>query len=117
MALYLFEAVYSNQSWATEIGITPSRVEEMGSQAEEKRNLAGDIGDVVTKYEGNMVGCYYAFGDRDMILLADFPKPEYAAAFSLGASATGLLKSMTTTPLLTAEQKDAAVEHAMAKHC
>ena len=48
--------------------------------------------------------CFYAFGDYDLVLIADFSSPEGAAAFSLAATAGGAVKTLKTTPLLTIEQ-------------
>jgi uncharacterized protein with GYD domain len=58
---------------------------------------------------GKLEAMYYAFGDRDVILIADMPDNVSAAAVSLAASSTGLVRTRTT-PLLTVEETDAALK-------
>jgi hypothetical protein len=47
---------------------------------------------------------YYAFGERDLIGIIDFKKPEDAAAFGLAVAAGGALSLYKTTPLLSVDQ-------------
>lgn len=57
---------------------------------------------------GGSVDCfYYAFGDDDVVGIADFPDAASAAAVSLMINASGAV-SVTLTPLLTVEDIDAA---------
>ena len=56
---------------------------------------------------GKLETLYFAFGDHDVIAIADLPDNGTAAAFSLTVNATGAVRT-TTTPLLTAEEIDAA---------
>lgn len=58
---------------------------------------------------GNVEAFYFAFGDRDAILVLDLPDNATAAGFSLAAAASGLVV-VTTTPLLTAEEVDRALK-------
>lgn len=57
---------------------------------------------------GKLESFYYAFGDTDVFVVCDFPDNVSAAALSLAASASGLVKT-TITPLLTVEEVDAAL--------
>ena len=59
-----------------------------------------------------MDSCSYAFGDYDLVLIADFPNAEEAASFSLAATAGGSVKTIKTTPLLTVDQGIAAMRRA-----
>jgi uncharacterized protein with GYD domain len=52
---------------------------------------------------------YYAFGDHDFVLIADFPDNVTAAAVSISVAASGAIKSSLTL-LLTAEEIDAALK-------
>jgi uncharacterized protein with GYD domain len=90
MAQFLFQVAYTSESWATQ-------VREHGNVLERIQPLLDGCG-------GSVTGCFYAFGDYDLVLLADFPGDEEAAAFSLAATAGGALKSIKTTPLLSVEQ-------------
>ena len=54
--------------------------------------------------QGKIESLYYAFGDRDLVGILDFPTPEEAGAFALAVTAGGALRSFRTTPLLTVDQ-------------
>ncbi len=57
---------------------------------------------------GTLEGFYYAFGDDDLLLIADLPDAESAMAISMFISAAGALK-VTTTVLVAPETIDGAV--------
>lgn len=98
MARYLFQAGYTSESWAV--------------QVREKGNVLERIQPLLDACSGTLDTCFYAFGDYDLVLIADFPTGEDAAAFSLAATAGGSLKTIKTTPLLTVEQGLTAMERA-----
>jgi uncharacterized protein with GYD domain len=98
MARFLFEVSYTAESWNT--------------QVHTHANVIDRITPLVQKLNGSIDSLYYAFGDRDVVALIDFPSAEDAAAFSLAATAGGAVKSMKTTPLLTVEQGIAAMTKA-----
>jgi uncharacterized protein with GYD domain len=56
---------------------------------------------------GRLETMYYAYGDTDVILIADVPDAVSGLALSLAANASGTVK-VTTTPLITVEEVDAA---------
>jgi len=58
---------------------------------------------------GKLDSVYYAFGATDVYLVCDLPDNVSAAALSLAVSATGMVKT-TTTPLLTVDEVDAALD-------
>ena len=58
---------------------------------------------------GKVEAFYYAFGKSDVVVIADVPDNVTAAAFSLAAAASGLVR-ITTTPLLTIEETDQALK-------
>ena len=98
MAQFLFQVAYTSDSWAT--------------QVREHGNVLERIQPLLDGCRGSVTGCFYAFGEYDLILLADFPSDEEAAAFSLAATAGGSLKSIKTTPLLSVDQGITAIERA-----
>ncbi len=57
---------------------------------------------------GTVESFYFAYGDTDVIGICDFPDAASAAAVSLLINASGGI-SVTLTPLITAEEIDAAV--------
>ena len=62
------------------------------------------------KSVGGKVDCmYYSFGDYGVVLVADCPDATSAAALAFAVSSTGLAHTKTT-PLLTVEETDKALE-------
>ena len=58
---------------------------------------------------GKLEALYFTFGDHDAIVICDLPDNTAATALSLTISATGSVR-LTTTPLITAEEVDAAAK-------
>jgi uncharacterized protein with GYD domain len=98
MAQFLFQVAYTSDSWAT--------------QVREHGNVLERIQPLLDGCSGSVTACFYAFGDYDLVLLADFPGDEEAAAFSLAATAGGSVKSLKTTPLLSIDQGITAMKRA-----
>jgi uncharacterized protein with GYD domain len=98
MPQFLFEVAYTSDSWST--------------QVREQGNVLERIQPLLDGCNGRVDSCFYAFGDYDLVLIADFPGPEEAAAFSLAASAGGSVKTIKTTALLTVDQGLAAMARA-----
>jgi uncharacterized protein with GYD domain len=98
MAQFLFQVAYTSDSWA--------------AQVREHGNVLERIQPLLDGCKGSVTGCFYAFGDYDLVLLANFPGGEEAAAFSLAATAGGSVKSIKTTPLLSVDQGITAMKRA-----
>ena len=90
MPKYMYQVAYTSESWATQLGSPQDREQQ--------------IGEVVQRLGGRLESFYYAFGDYDLVLIADFPDNESAAAISLAATSGGAVKSIKTTPLMTTSQ-------------
>ncbi len=58
---------------------------------------------------GKVESVYYTFGKNDVVVIFDVPDNVSAAALSLAVTATGLVRTRTT-PLLTVEETDLAVQ-------
>jgi uncharacterized protein with GYD domain len=58
---------------------------------------------------GSLEAFYYAFGDRDVFLIAEMPDSATAAAVAVTLAASGAVTGRTTV-LLTAEDLDTAVK-------
>jgi len=86
MGKYLFQASYTLQGVK---GLLAS-----GGSAREKA-----IVDLVESVGGNLEAFYYAFGDDDLLVIAELPDDAAAAAISLGVAATGA-GTIKTTVLL-----------------
>jgi uncharacterized protein with GYD domain len=57
---------------------------------------------------GKVEAFYYAFGEHDVVLIIDMPDNASSTAFSVAASASGLVR-VQTIPLLTVEEVDKAL--------
>jgi uncharacterized protein with GYD domain len=57
---------------------------------------------------GKLESYYYAFGEHDVIGIADLPDNDTAVAVSVAVNAVGLIK-YSITPLLTVEEMDKAL--------
>lgn len=99
MALYLYQAAYTADSWAAQMKNPQNRVETVGRQVCE---AAG----------GKLIGGWLCFGDYDLVLIADVPDNESMAAIALAVGAGGAVKSSKTTLLMAGEQGVAALKKA-----
>ena len=70
MALYMYQAAYTPESWATQIKSPQNRVESVGRQ-------------VCEAVGGKLVGGWLCFGDYDLVIIADVPDNESMAAIAL----------------------------------
>ena len=90
MSFYLMRFSYTPEAWARLI-----------KQPEDRREVARAI---VEKLGGRLHGFWYSFGQQDGFVLIEAPNNISAAAFSVGISAGGALRSAETTVLLTVEE-------------
>jgi len=99
MALYMYQAAYTPESWAAQMKNPQNRVEAVGRQACEA------VG-------GKLVGGWLCFGEYDLVLVADVPNIESMAAIALAVGAGGAIKASRTTALLTGAQGVEALKKA-----
>jgi len=90
MPVYMFQESYTNESWAVQIKNPQNRME-----------VARQI---IEAQGGKLLGGYYAFGEYDVVLIADFPDNVSAATIALMVSAGGAPKVFKTTVLLSVEE-------------
>ena len=88
MPLYLYQAAYTDESWAAQMKNPQNRVEAIGQSVCE---AAG----------GRFVGGWLSFGEYDLVIIADVPDNESMAAIAIAVGAGGALKSSKTTVLMT----------------
>jgi uncharacterized protein with GYD domain len=67
------------------------------------------IGKLLADLGGSLEAFYFAFGDTDVVAIADLPDNEAVAALSMAVGASGAVR-VTTTVLLEPEQIDAATK-------
>ena len=96
MPKYLLQASYTPEG-------TKGLLQEGGSKRRsEVQKLVKGLG-------GKLEGLYYAFGESDVFVIADFPDHSSATAASLAVNASGTVK-LKTTVLFTPEEMDEAVK-------
>ena len=96
MPKYLVQATYTTE----------------GIQGLVKDSASGRRADVqlaVKQLGGKVEAFYYAFGADDVVIILDLPDNVTAAAVALTTSGTGAVH-VRTTPLLTVEELDQALE-------
>ena len=101
MPLYMYQAAYTPESWATQLKNPQNRVEVVGRQACEA------VG-------GKLVGGWYCFGDYDFVLIADVPNNENMSAIALAVAAGGAIKASKTTVLMSGAEIVGALKSATA---
>ncbi|MCH8950484.1 MAG: GYD domain-containing protein, partial [Chloroflexi bacterium] len=87
MPRYMYEVAYTPEAWAALVQKPQDRIEA--------------IRPAIRKLGGKIETAYFAFGDYDIVAIANMPDNVSAAAFSLAVSAGGSVKSIRTTPLMT----------------
>ena len=90
MAHYLFQVAHTGEAW--------------GAQIRGPQNIIDRVGPAVEGLGGRIESVFYAFGEYDVVAIAQFPDNVSAGAFSVAASAGGAVKALRTTPLLTVEE-------------
>lgn len=90
MPLYMYQASYTPEAWA-DLTMKP-------------QDRAEAIKPMVRSLKGRLLNFYLAFGEYDLVVIAQMPDEESAAAFSIAATAGGAIKSIKTTPLMTVPQ-------------
>jgi uncharacterized protein with GYD domain len=68
-----------------------------------------DVQAAVKALGGTVEAFYFAFGEEDVIAIVDLPSAVKAAALALRTSGSGAVR-VKTTPLLTVEEVDQALE-------
>ena len=101
MPVYMYQAAYGAESWATQIKNPQNRVEIVG------RQMCEAVG-------GKFIGAWLCFGDYDVVLIAELPDNESMAAMALAVAAGGAIKVSKTTPLLTGTEGIGALKKAVA---
>ena len=98
MPSYLLQAAYTPEAWANLVA--------------EPQNRVDAIRPVVEKLGGKVTHGWFAFGDYDVVAVIEMPSNVEAAAFSMAAAAAGAIRSIKTTPLMTAAEGIEAMKKA-----
>jgi len=98
MPNYLFQVAYTPEAWASLLAHPHDRIDA--------------VRPVIEKLGGKIVHAWFAFGDYDLVAIAEMPTNVEAAAFSLAATAGGALKAIKTTPLMSTAEGIEAMKKA-----
>jgi uncharacterized protein with GYD domain len=98
MATYLYQVAYTPEAWASQLQNPQNRIEA--------------VRPAVERLGGTIEGAWYAFGKYDLIVVVEMPDNKSAAAFALAAAAGGALKAIKTTPLMTLDEGQQAIQAA-----
>ena len=98
MPSYLLQVAYTQDAWANLIAHPQDRIDA--------------VRPVVEKLGGKISHGWFAFGDYDVVAIIEMPTNVEAAAFSVAAAAGGAIRSIKTTPLLSAAEGIEAMKKA-----
>jgi uncharacterized protein with GYD domain len=76
------------------------------------QNCIEAVRPAIEKLGGKVHGGWFSFGEYDVIIVASFPDNVSAAAASMIFSAEGAVKTVNTTPLISAEEAVEAMKKA-----
>jgi uncharacterized protein with GYD domain len=98
MPSYLLQVAYTQDAWANLIAHPQDRIDA--------------VRPTIEKLGGKISHGWFAFGDYDVVAIIDMPTNVEAAAFSVAAAAGGAIRSIKTTPLLSAAEGIEAMKKA-----
>jgi len=84
-----------------------------GLQTDKASGRKAAVSQAVERLGGKLDAMYYVLGEDDVIVILDLPDHVSASAFSLAVSASGLVRTKTTS-LLTVEETDKALQKSVA---
>ena len=89
MAYYMLQGAYTSEAWAVQVQNPQDRVELVRPTFE--------------RLGGTIESAWFAFGEYDVVIIAQFPDNVSAAALAIAISAGGAFKAAKTTPLMSIE--------------
>lgn len=98
MGMYLVKASYSSASWKALVSKPVDRELEITASAK--------------AYGVTVHQLYFAFGEQDVMVLAEAPDSSSLLAFLMAVSASGAVDQLHTTVLITSAEAKAAMETA-----
>jgi uncharacterized protein with GYD domain len=99
VGLYLYRFGYTPEAWAAMMANPKDRRDMLSSR------IFGTFG-------GTLEGFWYSFGEQDGYALVELPDNVAAAAAAVAVSATGSLRLLETTPLLSPDEMVEALDAA-----
>lgn len=100
MAYYLIQASYA-----------PAAIAAMVKNPQDR---AAAVRPMIEKAGGTLHGLWFAFGDSDIVAIAEMPNNVSAAALSMAIGASGAMSSYRSTALMTSGEAVEAMQKAAA---
>jgi uncharacterized protein with GYD domain len=100
MTFYLIQASYTPQAIAAMI--------------KNPQDRAAAVRPIMERMGGKLHGLWFAFGESDIVAIAEMPSDISAAAVSMAIGATGAMSSYRSTALMTSAQAVEAMQKASA---
>jgi uncharacterized protein with GYD domain len=98
MSFYLIQVAYNAEGWQALVKNPQNRVEA--------------VRPAIEQLGGKIENAWYSFGNYDVTLILQMPDNVSAAALSIAFASGGALKTVKTTPLLTATEALEAMKRA-----
>lgn len=98
MAYYMTQAAYT--------------ADAIAAMVKKPEDRAAAIVPVIEKLGGKLEGLWFCFGEYDIVGISQMPDNVSAAAFAFAVSQSGKLRSVKTTPLMTAAEAMKAMKKA-----
>lgn len=98
MPHYLVQVAYSREGWEALVEQPQDRIEAVRPSIE--------------RVGGKITNAYFAFGDYDVVIIAELPDNVSAAAIAMAFAGGGACKAVNTTPLLTSSEAVEAMKKA-----
>jgi uncharacterized protein with GYD domain len=84
-----------------QVAFTPEAWAKMVKQPQDREAA---MRPVIEKLGGKLLSYWFCFGDYDAVLITEFPDYASVAAAPMAASASGTVRSVKTTPLMTVKE-------------
>lgn len=81
-------------------------------QTQNPQDRSKQISALLEASGGHLVSLYYAFGEYDIVLIAEAPNNAAIASVIIAAAAGGAVGKVKTTPLMTIEEDLEAISNA-----
>lgn len=98
MPHYLQQVAYSREGWEAVVANPQNRIEA--------------VRPIIEKLGGKIEAAWFAFGDYDIVVIADMPDNVSMAAISMAFAAGGACRSVHTTPLISPDEAVQALKKA-----
>lgn len=98
MPHFLQQVAYSREGWEALLANPQNRIEA--------------VRPAVEKLGGKIESAWFSFGNYDVVVITSLPDNVSAAAIAMAFAAGGAVKSVQTTPLISAEEAMQAIRKA-----